>query len=95
MFSCHSYYKFRGNASLINYFLDFFLLEQKCTENFMEVLIAVVKKTSRNGFEGMGEKKDGSYIERDKHSIHRRPEQEEGFITVDREEKITYINKTL
>jgi len=55
----------------------------------------VVKKTSRNGFEGMGEKKDGSYIERDKHSIHRRPEQEEGFITVDREEKITYINKTL
>ncbi|MCF7919299.1 MAG: PAS domain-containing sensor histidine kinase [Candidatus Cloacimonetes bacterium] len=28
-------------------------------------------------------------------SINRRPEQEEGFITVDREENITYINKTL
>jgi PAS domain S-box-containing protein len=61
----------------------------------MEVFIPVVKETNRHGFEGMGEKIDGPYDEKSKHTIHRRPEQEEGFITVDRDEKITYVNKTL
>jgi PAS domain S-box-containing protein len=61
----------------------------------MEVFIPVVKETSNNDFELKGEKRDGSCVEKSKHIIHRRPEQEEGFITVDREEKITYINKTL
>ena len=46
----------------------------------MEVFIPVVKETSRNGFEGRVEKIDGSYVEKSKHTIHRRPEQEEGFI---------------